>query len=134
MIRLLMGLVIEAPEAKVSLDTMPQFLIEQAMRENIFDTRREPPFPAHDEDEGVFAPIPRIPLTPEEENDPLKRRKPWDDLKTAWEDTPTPQAAVDLWEGAFGWAPNSWSRDKPRKLIENAHTLFLSAPLLGTKY
>ena len=129
-----MGVVIEAPEAKVSLDKMPQFLIDQAMKQNIFDDGFEPQFRPNEKDEGVFAPLPRDPPPSEEERDPVKRAKPWKDLKAAWEQTPTPREAVDMWQGVFGWTPGCLAGDKPQHLISHVDTLFLSAPLLGMEY
>lgn len=131
MVRLLMGVVIEAPEAKVSQDDMPQFLIEQAMRMNVFENGGEPPFCSNEYDDGTFAPIARPPLMKEKQKDPVKRAQPWNDLRRAWDATPTPKAAVGLWEKISGWVPGSLSPDKPKDLIENINTLFLSAPMLG---
>jgi hypothetical protein len=101
MARLLMGVIVEAPEVKVSLDKMPQFLIDQTMKQNIFDDGDEPQFRSNERDEGVFAPLPRDPPPPEEERDPEKRVKPWRDLKAAWEQTLTPQEGRGHVGGGF---------------------------------
>ncbi|KAH6611486.1 hypothetical protein Trco_001506 [Trichoderma cornu-damae] len=134
MARLLMGVVIEAPEAKVSLDKIPQFLVDLAMRKNVFSGGQEPRFPPNEMDEGVFAPIPRDDPPPEDGKDPETRAQPWTDLRLAWEAAPAPNEAVDMWQDAFGWSAGSLTGAKPKNLISHVDVLFLSAPLLGNKY
>ena len=54
--------------------------------------------------------------------------------KAAWEQTPTPQEVVDMWQGVFGWTSGCLSGNKPQNLISHVDTHFLSAPLPGMEY
>lgn len=120
MARLLMGVVIEAPPALVSLDKMPAFLVNEALRQDVFDKGQEPPFLKNETDSEAF-----LPLAQDQSN-------PWTALQDAWEAAADPQPAVNLWQNVFGWT--DLSVQKPANLIKHTETLFLSAPVLGKRF
>ncbi|KAK7413165.1 hypothetical protein QQX98_007944 [Neonectria punicea] len=116
MARLLMGVIIEAPVPQASLDQMPAFRVDEAMKKNIYEDSGEPQFLDIEYEGNDFAPLPPA-------------EKPWEALKLAWNDSPAPQSAVDLWQDIFNTM--GLVKEKPTMLIDNNTSLFLSAPLLG---
>ncbi|KAH8688320.1 hypothetical protein BGZ61DRAFT_391574 [Ilyonectria robusta] len=118
MARLLMGVVIEAPVAKVSLDEMPAYRVDQAMKQNIYKPDEEPQFRPNEDESPDFAPLPRD-----------SKVSAWEALEAAWKNSPAPQSAVDIWQKAFNMT--GLVGTKPNDLITNNKVLFLSAPLLG---
>jgi hypothetical protein len=118
MCRLFMGVIIEAPISQVSLDKMPQYCVDEAMKNDIFEIGKEPRFPGNVDESAAFAPLPR---TPGPEN--------WTDFGEAWKASPDPRLAVDMWEDMF--KTTGLVKTKPTNLIKNNGKLYLSAPLLG---
>ncbi|KAJ4314161.1 hypothetical protein N0V84_009045 [Fusarium piperis] len=116
---LLMGVVIEPPTPKVSLDKLSAFRVDEAMKKNIFESGKEPPFQDNEPGDALFMPGRR---DPEEDH--------WAALKTAWGKSPEPRSAVDMWQDVFG--TTGLVGEKPTNLIENNGQLFLSAPFLGS--
>lgn len=113
-----MGVVIEAPVAKVSLDEMPAYRVDKAMKQNIYKPDEEPQFLPNEEESPDFAPLPRDSAV-----------SGWDALKAAWKGSPAPQSAVDKWQEIFN--TTGLVGTKPTDLITHNKVLFLSAPLLG---
>lgn len=118
MCRLYMGVVIEAPIPQVSLDNMPEYCVDKAMKNNIFDNGKEPKFLENVDESTTFAPLPR---TLGAEN--------WTAFGEAWRASPDPRLAVDMWEDIF--KTTGLVKTKPTNLIDNNAILYLSAPLLG---
>ncbi|KAH7110740.1 hypothetical protein EDB81DRAFT_736095 [Dactylonectria macrodidyma] len=116
MARLLMGVIIEAPVPQVSLDKMPAFRVDDAMKKNIYKDDGEPQFLGIEYEGDDFAPLPPA-------------QEPWDALELAWKAAPDPQSAVNLWQDVF--KTTGLIKEKPTMLIDNNKVLFLSAPLLG---
>lgn len=118
MCRLFMGVIIEAPIPPVSLDNMPEYCVDEAMKNDIFKIGSEPKFPENVDESVAFAPLPRT-LGAED----------WTAFGEAWRASPNPRLAVEMWEDIF--KTTGLVKTKPNNLIENNAVLYLSAPLLG---
>ena len=126
--RLHMGMIVQAPEAHPSADTIWPFDVEQAMTENVYDDKANlqdrtdtwPTFPTSDSQSTNW-----IPATP----DPTDQ---WKAVGTAWTkqvDTDV-QSLVDTWGALLSWSKGEVVAAKPTTLIDDIGTRYLEAPLM----
>ena len=128
-----MGLKIEAPQARFSQDTMPQYNVEQGMRMDIVQPEDDKLFPKHPPDSRAWMPLPEIDSKEGDgkEGDGTDPLDQWEAVKKAWgKPEAQPGPTVALCTQVFGWS-RSLPTKKPKLLIDNIGRLCLKAPLLG---
>jgi hypothetical protein len=137
-VRLMMGVQLVAPEARIALEKILPFNIQAAMVENIANAH----FPKAEDQSTLWTPAKPLPLPKEagaeatEGTEGTSEENQWTAVSKAWQGSDS-KSTVEAWAAIMRWKTDLGDKDanveplstaKPEYMIKRIPNLFLEAP------